>query len=47
MERHLIRDALDLTSGSVPEAAKQLGLSTATLYRKIKKYGIARMLGNL
>lgn len=42
MERHLIRNALELTSGSVPDAAKQLGISTATLYRKIKKYGIAR-----
>jgi two-component system, repressor protein LuxO len=47
MERHLIRDALDLTSGSVPEAAKQLGLSAATLYRRMKKYGIARVFRDL
>jgi DNA-binding NtrC family response regulator len=42
MERHLILQALELTSGSVPEAAKHLGLSEATLYRKIKKFGISR-----
>jgi DNA-binding NtrC family response regulator len=42
MERNLILQALELTSGSVREAAKQLGLSEATLYRKIKKFGISR-----
>jgi DNA-binding NtrC family response regulator len=42
MERSLILEALELTSGSVPNAAKQLGLSEATLYRKIKKFGITR-----
>jgi len=42
MERHLILQALELTSGSVSEAAKHLGLSEATLYRKIKKFGISR-----
>jgi len=42
MEQNLIIRALELTSGSVSEAAKQLGLSEATLYRKIKKFGIAR-----
>jgi transcriptional regulator with PAS, ATPase and Fis domain len=42
MEHHLILQALELTSGSVCEAAKQLGLSEATLYRKIKKFGISR-----
>jgi DNA-binding NtrC family response regulator len=42
MERQLILEALHLTSGSVPEAAKQLGLSSATLYRKVKKFGIGR-----
>jgi hypothetical protein len=42
MEHNLILQALDLTSGSVREAAKHLGLSEATLYRKIKKFGISR-----
>ena len=42
MERCLILEALELTSGSIPNAAKQLGVSEATLYRKIKKFGITR-----
>jgi DNA-binding NtrC family response regulator len=42
MEQNLILRALELTSGSVREAARQLGLSEATLYRKIKKFGISR-----
>ncbi|MHC4476735.1 MAG: sigma-54-dependent transcriptional regulator [Planctomycetota bacterium] len=42
MEFSLILKALELTSGSVGEAAKHLGLSEATLYRKIKKFGISR-----
>jgi len=42
MESNLIRQALELTSGSIQDAAKQLGFSDATLYRKIKKYGIVR-----
>ena len=42
MEHHLILQALKLTSNSVPDAAKHLGLSEATLYRKIKKLGISR-----
>jgi transcriptional regulator with PAS, ATPase and Fis domain len=42
MEKHLILRALELTSGSVREAARQLGLSEATLYRKMKKFGISR-----
>jgi transcriptional regulator with GAF, ATPase, and Fis domain len=41
-ERKLIGQALERTSGSVPEAAKLLGLSRATLYRKIDEYGIKR-----
>ncbi len=42
MERQLILEALRLASGSVPDAARQLGLSPATLYRKVKKFGISR-----
>ena len=42
MEQNLIMRAIELTSGSVREAARQLGLSEATLYRKMKKYGISR-----
>jgi len=42
MERQLIAQTLMLTSNSVPSAAKSLGLSEATLYRKIRKYRISR-----
>jgi Nif-specific regulatory protein len=41
-ERRLIGEALKRTSGSVPEAAKLLGLGRATLYRKIEEYNIPR-----
>jgi len=42
MEHQLILRALELTSNSVPKAAEHLGLSEATLYRKLKKFGISR-----
>ena len=41
-ERKLIREALKRTGDSIPEACKLLGISRATLYRKIEEYGIAR-----
>jgi two-component system response regulator HydG len=41
-ERKLIKEAIARTSGSVPEAAKLLGIGRATLYRKIDDYGIRR-----
>lgn len=46
MERSLILQALELTSGSIPKAAKHLGLSETTLYRRIKKFGISRKFIN-
>ena len=42
MERQLVLEALELTSGSVPKAAEHLGINEATLYRKIKKFGLTR-----
>ncbi len=42
MEHDLILRALQLTSNNVPDAARQLGISEATLYRKLKKYGLSR-----
>jgi two-component system response regulator HydG len=41
-ERKLIHEALKRTDGSIPEAAKLLGLGRATLYRKVEEYGIER-----
>jgi len=41
-EQKLIRDALKRTKNSVPKAAKLLGISRATLYRKIDEYNIER-----
>ncbi|MBI4574955.1 MAG: sigma-54-dependent Fis family transcriptional regulator [Planctomycetes bacterium] len=39
-ERRIIERALRLTRGNVEEASRRLGLGRATLYRKIKKFGI-------
>ncbi len=41
-ERKLIIEALKRAGGSVPEAAKLLGIGRATLYRKIELYDIQR-----
>ena len=41
-ERKLIAEALKRAGGSVPEAAKLLGIGRATLYRKIETYNIER-----
>ncbi|MBI4559571.1 MAG: sigma 54-interacting transcriptional regulator [Candidatus Hydrogenedentes bacterium] len=40
MEKRLIRTALDKLRGNQSEAAKQLGISRSTLWRKIKQYGL-------
>ncbi len=41
-EQRLIKEALKRTERNVPEAAKLLGLSRATLYRKLDEYQILR-----
>jgi len=41
-ERRLIGEALQRSGGSVPEAAKLLGIGRATLYRKIDDYGLKK-----
>jgi Nif-specific regulatory protein len=41
-EKKLIAEALSRTGGSIPEAAKLLGIGRATLYRKVDEYGIER-----
>ena len=44
LERKTIVEALSKFGTDAEEAAKQLGISKATLYRKLKKYGIVRRL---
>ncbi|MCA9197091.1 MAG: sigma-54-dependent Fis family transcriptional regulator, partial [Planctomycetales bacterium] len=41
-EQKLIEEALKRTDGTVPEAAKLLGIGRATLYRKLDEYNIQR-----
>ena len=41
-EQRLILKALRRTGGNVPEAARLLGVSRATAYRKITEYEIER-----
>ncbi|MEO1529570.1 MAG: helix-turn-helix domain-containing protein, partial [Planctomycetota bacterium] len=41
-EKRLIKKALARTGGSVPEAARLLGISRATAYRKLSEYEIER-----
>ena len=41
VEYQAIAEALATARGNVKEAAQQLGLGQATVYRKIKKYGIS------
>jgi Nif-specific regulatory protein len=41
-EQKLIRTALERTGGNAAEAAQLLGIGRATLFRKVKEYGIER-----
>ncbi|MBM4033741.1 MAG: sigma-54-dependent Fis family transcriptional regulator [Planctomycetes bacterium] len=43
MEERAIRETLDSTAGNRTEAARILGISIATLHRRIDEYGIARL----
>ena len=38
IEKRAFLEALNRANGKVPQAAKELGISRATFYRKIKKY---------
>jgi pSer/pThr/pTyr-binding forkhead associated (FHA) protein len=44
-QRVLVVEALRRCGGSVPNAAAELGISRATLYRKLETYGLARSRG--
>jgi transcriptional regulator of acetoin/glycerol metabolism len=46
-ERSLIVQALTDTQGNPARAADQLGIHRATLYRKVKKYGLSSLLKTL
>jgi transcriptional regulator with PAS, ATPase and Fis domain len=39
-EKMLIRKVIDKHGGNISKAAKELGLTRASLYRRIEKYGI-------
>ena len=39
-EQAILRHALQVTGGKIPEAAKRLAIGRATLYRKVKKYNL-------
>jgi Nif-specific regulatory protein len=41
-EQRLIREALRRTRGNIPESSELLGISRATLYRKLEAYSIKR-----
>ena len=40
VERQALVQALEVSAGNVTQAAQGLGLNRATLYRKLKKYGL-------
>ncbi len=44
LEREVIMEALSELGNNVTKTAKQLGISKATLFRKLKKYGISTRL---
>ncbi len=39
-EKMLIRKVVDKHGGNISRAAKELGLTRASLYRRIEKYGL-------
>ena len=41
-ERRILQRALELTGGNVTEAAVRLRIGRATLYRRIREYGLDR-----
>jgi DNA-binding NtrC family response regulator len=40
LEKQALLQAVEVCNGNVGEAARRLGIGQATLYRKIKKYGV-------
>lgn len=44
VEREHIKGILRLTNGNKREAAKLLNISRGTLYRRLKEYGLERLI---
>jgi transcriptional regulator of acetoin/glycerol metabolism len=40
MEKHFIRQSLELNDGNVTDTAKALGLTRTALYRRMKRHGL-------
>jgi len=40
VEKDMIQKALDKYNGNISKAAKELGLTRASLYRRLEKYGL-------
>ncbi|MEP0711777.1 MAG: helix-turn-helix domain-containing protein, partial [Algoriphagus sp.] len=40
MEKTTIQRAIDKNGGNISKAAKELGLTRASLYRRLEKYGL-------
>ena len=45
VEKDYILAVLDINGGNQTQTAKQLGIGSATLYRKLKSYGVERGSG--
>jgi transcriptional regulator of acetoin/glycerol metabolism len=41
LQKQAITDALEKSSGNVVQASKLLGVGQATMYRKVKRYGLS------
>ena len=40
VEKNMIQKAIDKNGGNISKAAKDLGLTRASLYRRLEKYGL-------
>jgi transcriptional regulator of acetoin/glycerol metabolism len=40
VEKNVIQKAIDKNGGNISKAAKELGLTRASLYRRLEKYGL-------
>lgn len=45
IEREAIIDTLRITKGDIVKASKMLGVGRATIYRRLKRYGVAILKG--